>query len=163
MEKPSEGLDRRLYASSGGSPDTMPQESKPEPTGDRSAEGRSMMSKRPEVPLKTRWLLYAGAWAAAFLGCTIIPALLEGTIPDRDAILLWVAFSWLFPSGLAACFDLPSPLERIGLIAVFWLAYFVHGVLTLRSRTRVRFYILMFILATILSFNVLGCHRITSR
>ena len=71
----------------------MPDESKPEPTGGRSAEGRSMMGQRPEVPLKTRWLLYAGAWGAAFLGCTILPALLERTIPDRDAILLWVLFS----------------------------------------------------------------------
>ena len=122
-----------------------------------------MMCKPPEVPLKTRWLFYAGAWGAAFLGCTIIPALLEGTIPDRDSILLWVLFSWLFPSGLAAWFNHPRPLDDIGLIAVLWLAYLVHGVFTLRSRTRVRFYLLVLILAVTLSFNVLGCHRIQSR
>jgi hypothetical protein len=116
----------------------------------------------PEVPLKTRGLLYAGAWGAALLGCTILPALLDGTIPDRDAILLWVLFSWLFPMGLIEWFD-TTQRGNVLLIAVFWLAYLVHGVLTLRSRTRVRFYLLMFILAVILSFNVLGCHRITNR
>ena len=119
-----------------------------------------MTSRPPEISLKTRWLLYAGAWGAAFLGCTIFPALLERTIPDRDAILLWVLFSWLFPSGLAAWFNHPRPLDDIGLIAVLWLAYLVHGIFTLRSHTKIRFYILLLILAIVLIFNVVGCERI---
>lgn len=113
----------------------------------------------PEVPLKTRWLLYAGAWGAAFLGRTLIPLLLERTVPDPGYFLVFLGFSWLFPAGLAAWFN-SEPLENIGLIAVLWLAYLVHGVFTLRSRTRVRFYGLLLILAIVLVFNVVGCERI---
>jgi hypothetical protein len=119
-----------------------------------------MISKSPEVPLKKRWLLYAGAWGAAFLGCVFIPALLERTIPDRDHILLSLLFSWVFPVGLATWFNHPRPLDDIGLIAVLWLAYLVHGFCTVRSRTKVRFYSLLLLLAIVLVFNVLGCHRI---
>ena len=69
-------------------------------------------------------------------------------------------FSWVFPTGLAAWFNHPRPLDDIGLIAVLWLAYLVHGFFTLRSRTRVRFYILLLILTIVLVFNVLGCQRL---
>jgi peptidoglycan/LPS O-acetylase OafA/YrhL len=117
-----------------------------------------MMRKPPEVPLKRRWLLYTGAWGAAFLSF-FIPALLERSIPDREQILLLLIFSWVFPAGLAAWFNHARPFDDIGL-AVLWLAYLVHGFFTLRSRTRVRFYSLLLILAIVLVFNVLGCHRI---
>src|SRR6516162_8416512 len=117
-----------------------------------------MTCKPPEVPLKTRWLLYAGDWGAAFLGF-FIPALLELRIPDREQILLLVLFAWVFPMGLIEWFD-TTQRENVLLIALIWLAYLVHGVFTVRSRTRVRFYLLLLILAIILSFNVLGCHRI---
>jgi hypothetical protein len=119
-----------------------------------------MTSKPPEVSLKTRWLLYAGAWAATFLGYFFIRALLERTMPGRDQFLVMVLFSWLFPSGLAAWFHHSRPLDDIGLIAVLWLAYFVHGYFTLRSHTKIRFYILLLILAIVLIFNVVGCERI---
>jgi hypothetical protein len=119
-----------------------------------------MTSRPPEISLKTRWLLYAGAWGAAFLGRTFIPPLLELTFPDPDHVLILVLFSWLFPAGLAAWFNHPKPLDDIGLIAVLWLAYLVHGFFTLRSRTRVRFYGLLLILAIVLVFNVVGCERI---
>ena len=117
-----------------------------------------MMCKPPEVPLKTRGLLYAGAWGAAFLSF-FIPALLELRIPDREQILLLVLFAWVFPMGLIEWFD-TTQRENVLLIALIWLAYLVHGVFTVRSRTRVRFYLLLLILAIVLSFNVLGCHRI---
>ena len=117
-----------------------------------------MTCKPPEVPLKTRWLLYAGAWGAAFLSF-FIPALLELRIPDREQILLLVLFAWVFPMGLIEWFD-TTQRENVLLIALIWLAYLVHGVFTVRSRTRVRFYLLLLILAIVLSFNVLGCHRI---
>jgi hypothetical protein len=61
--------------------------------------------------------------------------------------------------GLIEWFD-TTQRENVLLIALIWLAYLVHGVFTVRSRTRVRFYLLLLILAIILSFNVLGCHRI---
>jgi hypothetical protein len=118
-----------------------------------------MTSRPPEISLKTRWLFYAGAWGAAFLGRTFIPPLLELTFPDPGQVLVLLCFSWLFPAGLAAWFN-SEPLENIGLIAVLWLAYLVHGVFTLRSRTRVRFYGLLLILAIVLVFNVVGCERI---
>jgi hypothetical protein len=118
------------------------------------------MRKPPEIPLKTRWRLYAGAWGAAFLGFFFVQALLERTIPDRDQLLILVLFSWLFPSGLAAWFNHSRPLDDIGLIAVLWFAYLVHGFFTLRSRTRIRFYSLLLILAIVLVFNVVGCRRI---
>jgi hypothetical protein len=117
------------------------------------------MCKPPEVPLKTRWLLYAGAWGAAFLGF-FVPLLLEHTLPDPQRILLLLIFSPVFPSGLAAWFHHPRPLDDIGLMAVLWLAYLVHAFFTLKSRTRVRFYSLLLILAVILLLNVVGCHRI---
>ena len=117
-----------------------------------------MMCKPPEVPPKTRWLLYTGAWGAAFLSF-FIPALLELRIPDREQILLLVLFAWVFPMGLIEWFD-TTQRENVLLIALIWLAYLVHGVFTVRSRTRVRFYLLLLILAIVLSFNVLGCHRI---
>ena len=119
-----------------------------------------MMSKPPEVSLKTRWLLYAGAWVAAFLGFFFLGALFERTIPGRDQLLLVVLFSWLFPSGLVAWFNHSRPLDDIGLIAVLWLANLVHGYFTLRSRTKIRFYSLLLILAIVLTFNVVGCERI---
>jgi hypothetical protein len=127
--------------------------------------GRGVRLKRckpPEVPLKVRWLLYAGAWGAAFFGF-FIPALLERRIPDRDQIFLLLIFSPVFPSGLAAWFHHPRPLDDLGLMALLWLAYVVHGFFTLRSRTRVRFYSLLLILAIILLLNVVGCHRIEGR
>jgi hypothetical protein len=117
------------------------------------------MCKPPELSLKNRWLLYAGAWGAAFLSF-FIPPLLEGTLPDGNQVFLMVLFSWVFPSGLAVWFNHPRPLDAIGLIAVLWLAYLVHGFFTLRSRTRVRFYSLLVILGMILLLNVVGCHRI---
>jgi hypothetical protein len=58
--------------------------------------------------------------------------------------------------GLIAWFDPGLPLRWVPLI---WLAYLVHGVFTLRSRTRVRFYTLLVTLAVVLVFNVVGCHR----
>jgi hypothetical protein len=118
------------------------------------------MGKPPGVPLKIRWLLYMGAWGAAFLGFFFIPALLERTMPDPNQVLLVVLFSWMFPTGLAAWFNHPRPLDDIGLMVVLWLAYLVHGFFTLRSRTRIRFYSLLLILAIVLVFNVVGCHRI---
>ena len=117
-----------------------------------------MTCKPPEVPLKTRGLLYAGAWGAAFLSF-FIPALLELRIPDREQILLLVLFAWVFPMGLIEWFD-TTQRENVLLIALIWLAYLAHGVFTVRSRTRARFYLLLLILAIVLSFNVLGCHRI---
>ena len=119
-----------------------------------------MICKPPEVPLKKRWLLYAGAWGAAFLSF-FIPALLERRIPDRDQVFLLFLFSWVFPMGLIEWFD--TNRENVPLIGLIWLAYLVHGFFTLRSRNRVRFYLLLLILAVILSFNVIGCHRITSK
>jgi hypothetical protein len=120
--------------------------------------------KPPEIPLKKRWLLYAGAWGAAFLSL-FIPWFLERRIPDRDAILLLLMYSWVFPMGLIEWFDdirRGSQLPILLLIAVLWLAYLVHGFFTLRSRNRVRFYLFMLIFAIILSFNVIGCIRIIS-
>ena len=117
------------------------------------------MCKPPEVSLKIRWLLYTAAWGAEFLSF-FIPTLLERRIPDREQILLSLIFSWLFPTGLAAWFNHPKPLDDTGLTAVLWFAYLVHGFFTLRSRTWVRFCSLLLILAIVLVFNVLGCHRI---
>src|SRR3954454_21674615 len=120
-----------------------------------------MTPKPPEVSLKTRWLLYAGTWGAALLGRTFIPALLEGRIPSREAILIWTILSWLFPVGLIGWFDPSNPdkVENTPLIALIWLAYLPHGFFTLRSRTRVRFSSLLLILAIVLAFNVVGCKR----
>jgi hypothetical protein len=115
-----------------------------------------MKCQPPGVPLQTRWLLYAGAWVAAYLGVTIILPLLEGTTPEPKDLLIYAVFSWLLPTGLIAWFDPGLPPRWVLLI---WLAYLVHGVFTLRSRTRLRFYILLVILAVVLVFNVVGCHR----
>ena len=117
-----------------------------------------MTPKPTEVSLKTRWLLYAGAWVAVFLSF-FIPELLEGRMPDPGEVLFRLMFSWVFPVGLAAWFN-PRPLDDIGLMAVLWLAYLVHGFFTLRSRTKVGFYSLLLILAIVLVFNVIGCHLI---
>ena len=115
-----------------------------------------MKCQPPGVPLKTRWLLYAGAWVAAYLGVTIILPLLAGTTPQPKDLLIYAACSWLLPTGLIAWFDPGLSLRWAPLI---WLAYLVHGVFTLSSRTRVRFYTLLVILAVVLVFNVVGCHR----
>src|SRR5207237_152930 len=112
----------------------------------------------PEVRLRTRWLLYTGAWSAAFLSCTFIPMLLRGKIPDRYDILGWLVYWWGFPAGLIEWF--PTKPDNILLIVGVWFAYLVHGVFTLRSRTRVRSYVLLAILVIVLVFNVIGCHRV---
>lgn len=108
-----------------------------------------MIGKPPEVSLKKRRLLYSGAWGVAFLCCTI---------PDPRAVgvLLW--FLPFFPLGLVAWFSPKS--ENIGLIALIWLAYLVHGFFILTSRNRIRFYLLFSILTIVLLLNVLGCHRV---
>jgi hypothetical protein len=116
-----------------------------------------MKYESPEVPLKTRWLLYAGVWLAAYLGVTIILPLLGGTAPKSKDFLIYALFSWLLPAGLIAWFD-PGLSHRWAVLAI-WLAYFVHGVFTLTSRTGVRFYTLLAILAFVLAFNVIGCHQ----
>ncbi|WP_165232116.1 hypothetical protein [Aquisphaera insulae] len=121
-----------------------------------------MTSDPPEVSLKTRWLLYAGAWMAAYLGRLFIPPLLAGTVPGRDAVLIYTMFSWMFPAGLIAWFDSGSP-DRPGnimWIVLIWIAYLVHGIFTLRARTRMGFYGLLLILAIVLVINVAGCERI---
>jgi hypothetical protein len=118
-----------------------------------------MTCKPPEIPLKQRWLLYAGAWGAVFLGF-FMAALKNAFVAHSADAFIPLLFFFLFPSGLAAWFNHSRPLDDIGLLAVLWLAYLVHGVFALRSRTRVRFYILLSILAIVLAFNVVGCHRI---
>ena len=120
-----------------------------------------MRRRLPEVPLETRWRLYAAVWVAAYLGVTVIPPLLAGTTPKPMDFLFYAAFSWLLPAGLVAWFDPDQPLRWVGLpsMVLIWLAYLVHGVFTLMSRTRVRFYTLLAILAVVLIFNVVGCHR----
>jgi hypothetical protein len=110
----------------------------------------------PGVPLKTRWVLYAGAWVAAYFGVTVILPLLEGTPPKPRDLLFCAVCSWLFPTGLIAWFDPSLPTKWVPLI---WLAYFVHGVFTLRSESRARFYTLLMILAVVLIFNAVGCHQ----
>jgi hypothetical protein len=114
-----------------------------------------MKYQPPGVPLKTRWLLYAGVWIASCLGLTVILPLLEGTTPKPWDFLIYAAGSWLLPKGLMVWFDDDLSIRWVYLI---WLAYLVHGVFTLRSRTRVRFYTLLAILAVVLVFNVVGCH-----
>jgi hypothetical protein len=118
-----------------------------------------MTSEPPEVPPKTRWLLYAGAWGAVFLGCTVVSPILHGSTPGRDSILIGVIFSWLFPAGLITWFHTGSPdtSENLPRIVLIWLAYLVHGYFALSSRTRFRFYGLLLILAIVLVFNVVGC------
>jgi hypothetical protein len=108
-----------------------------------------MISKLPEVSLKKRWLLYSGAWGIAFL-CCILPD------PRSIAMLIW--FLPFFPDGLLALFNPKS--ENLFLTALIWLAYLVHGIFTLTSRDKVRFYRLFLILAIILLLNVIGCHRV---
>jgi hypothetical protein len=122
-----------------------------------------MMCKPPEVPLKKRWLLYTGSWGAAFLSFFIPPSFLAHIFAIRyldHVLVLVILCSWTFPSGLATWFNHPKPWDDHGLIALLWLAYIVHGVFILRSRTRVRFYSLLLILAIVLVFNVRGCYRI---
>jgi hypothetical protein len=119
-----------------------------------------MMTTPPEVPLKRRWLLYTANWAVTFLARVFMPALFQHRIPGRDDFLLALVFSWMFPAGLVAWFKRPSPLDDLGLMAVLWLAYLVHGFFTLKSRTKVRFYALLLVLAIVLAFNVAGCQRI---
>jgi hypothetical protein len=121
------------------------------------AEGRSMKYQPAEVPLETRWLLYAGTWVAAYLGVTIILPLLAGTTPTPKDLLIYAVFSWLLPTGLIAWFD--PGLSLRWMVPLIWLAYLVHGALTLSSRTTVRFYSLLVILAVVLVFNVVGCHQ----
>lgn len=118
-----------------------------------------MTGKPPEVSVKRRWLLYASLWSAAALSFFLAP-LFQGEVPGRDQILLLVVFSWLFPAGLSSLLGRPRPLDDIVLLAVFWLAYLLHGVFTLRSQNRLRFYILLAILAVVLSLNIVGCHTI---
>jgi hypothetical protein len=93
---------------------------------------------------------------AAYLGVTVILPLLAGTIPKPKDLLIYAIFSWLFPTGLIAWFD-PAPSRRW--VLLIWLAYLVHGVFTLSSRSSVRFYVLLAILAIVLIFNVVGCHQ----
>jgi hypothetical protein len=120
-----------------------------------------MKRQPPGIPLETRWLLYAGAWVAAYLGVAIILPLLEGTTHKPKDLLIYAACSWLLPTGLLAWFDPDHPFRWVGLpsMVLIWFAYLVHGVFTLRSHTRVRFYTLLVILAVVLVFNVVGCHR----
>jgi hypothetical protein len=129
------------------------------------------MGKPPEVPLKKRWLLYSGAWGAASLGgFFIIPLLLsvvrDRKIPSPDQLFYMICsllvFSPMFPIGLAAWFHDMSGQGRGTILSVagLWLAYLVHGIFTLRSRTRVRFYSLLAILAIALAFNVVGCQTL---
>jgi hypothetical protein len=115
------------------------------------------MKNQPSgVPLNVRWLFFAGAWVAAYLGVAIILPLFDGMTPKpRDLLICAVCF-WLFPAGLIAWFD-PSP--TLGWVALVWLAYLVHGIFTLRSETTARFYTLLAILAVVLIFNAVGCHR----
>ena len=108
-----------------------------------------MIGKPPEVSLKKRWLLYSGVWGIALLCCTI---------PDPRAVVVFLWFLPFFPLGLIAWFSPKS--ENLGLIALIWLAYLVHGFFILTSRNRVRFYVLFLILTTILLLNVFGCHRV---
>jgi Ca2+/Na+ antiporter len=113
-----------------------------------------MMCTPPEVPLKRRWFLYTAISGATFLACVFFPSLLEHRVPGRDYFLIAFLFSWMFPVGLAAWFNHPSPLDDLGLMAVLWLAYLVYGFFTLKSRTTVRSYALLLILAIVLAFNV---------
>ncbi|QEH35547.1 hypothetical protein OJF2_41000 [Aquisphaera giovannonii] len=121
-----------------------------------------MTPSPPEVSPRTRRLLLAGAWAAAFLARAVVSPVLGGSPPSRDSVLICVLFSWLFPAGLIAWFDAGSPDRpgNIPWIILIWLAYLAHGVLAVKSRSRVRFFGLLAILAIVLTFNVIGCERI---
>lgn len=107
------------------------------------------MDKPPEVPLKKRWLLFAGAWGVAFLFCIL-------SDPRSIGLLIW--FLPFFPTGLIAWFNPRS--ENIVLLALLWLAYMIHGYFTLTASERGRFYRFLSILAVVLSLNVVGCHRV---
>lgn len=71
-------------------------------------------------------------------------------------MLIW--FLPFFPIGLIAWYNTRS--ENLGLVALIWLAYLVHGYFILTSRNKVRFYRLLLILAIVLLLNVIGCHRV---
>lgn len=123
-----------------------------------------MTFQPPEVSLKTRWLIYAGAWLAAWFGCTALPLILDGKSADPGWMLIFLVFAYFFPTGLPGLTDAAKEANTSWasanlhlLILLVWGAYFVHGVLMLRSQTRVRFFVLLAILAVVLTINVRGC------
>lgn len=123
-----------------------------------------MTSQPPEVSLRTRWLIYAGAWVTAWFGCTALPLILEGKSFDPNWMLFFLLFFYLFPIGLPGLHDAAKggntswiSANLYFIVILVWGAYFVHGVLTLRSQTRLRFFLLLAILAVVLTINVRGC------
>jgi hypothetical protein len=118
--------------------------------GGESLAGDDDLSHRapPEISLKQRWLIYLAVWAIA-LSCTFPAAL----------FIIYLPF---FPVGLLHWIDpkLNTPEQALpAAILLLWIGYALHGAVTLKSRTRLRFYLLMLALALILGLNVVGCHR----
>jgi hypothetical protein len=96
----------------------------------------------PEMSLKQRWIIYLAVWFIA----------LSFMFPGGVLLLPF------FPLGLLLWIDprMDAPEKALAAIPVLWIGYWLHGVITLKSRTRLRFGILLLVLALILGLNVAG-------
>jgi hypothetical protein len=113
-----------------------------------AADGDPSHHAAPEMSLRQRWLIYLGVWVIA-LSCTFPAA----------PMFIYLPF---FPLGLLVWIDprMNTPEQApAAAILLVWIGYALHGAVTLKSRTRWRFYLLMLVLALILGLNVAGCHR----
>ena len=97
------------------------------------------------VPLRTRILLYASAWAAALL-----------TIDLR----LW-SLVYMFPAGFFAFLPPTQDDEKwaIPLLCLGWLIYIVHALFFFRARRRKTIWVLYAVLLLLFVCNVGGCHH----
>jgi hypothetical protein len=119
---------------------------------------------RPKVSRNKRCLLFVGTWGIAIL-CCVIPGRRNPLNPFFLPFFTLGLIEWFRPNIL----DLLPPRGRglelllfFGLIAFVWSLYIVHGLFTLMSRSRTRFYLLLLILMLTLLLNVNGCRHLMS-
>jgi hypothetical protein len=97
------------------------------------------------VSLRTRIILYVGAWAAALLPIDL---------------RLW-PFVYMFPAGFFAFLPPAQDDEKwaIPLLCLGWLIYVVHAVFFFRARRRRTIWVWYAVLLVLFVCNVGGCHR----
>jgi hypothetical protein len=104
-----------------------------------------LAAENSTVSVRTRIILYAGAWAAALL-----------TFDLR----LW-PFVYMFPAGFFAYLPPGTDDEKwaIPLLCVGWLIYIVHALFFFRARRRKVIWVLYAVLLLLFVCNVGGCHH----
>ncbi len=111
--------------------------------------------------LRTRWCLYLGTWVAVFLSFRFAAEARYPPLYTLDLIGLQLYCAWMLPLGIPAVLTgkRADAFSNLPWLLPIWAGYLIHGWLTLRSRRKVRFVILLVLLAIFLCGNLIACEN----